>query len=478
MKITVNFFKRNAAGNNIFQYVAMLTATLSAISSGMHYGWPSPSLPQLLADDSEIPVTDDEGSWVAVMPLLGAIVGAIISGIILDILGRKNVILISCIPYITAWLMIAFTKSVVVILSARFIAGISDGFAFCALPMYLGEIAAPKVRGALGSSVSVTWIFGILLINIIGSYLSIKVTALVSLALPVLCLVTFIWMPESPYYLIMKGNIEQARKNLKTFRCADDVESDLERMSRGVKEQHDNTGKYLDLFTVKSNRKALGIALVLRGAQQLSGTAAITFYAQVIFEEAGSSGAISASEASMIFFAVQLSLCVLTSTIVDKAGRRPLLIISIIGASLALFVEGSYFLVLNEFDVNLDSFTWIPLVALVGYVVAFSLGMQTIPIMMLGEMFPTNVKAFALCVVDIYFGIIATIVSKFFQITKDNFGLHVPFYSFVLCCILGLIFIIFFVLETKGKTLEQIQKELKGGDSEDDNRIEEQREEY
>lgn len=428
----------------------------------MHYGWPSPSLPKLFDDSSTIPVTDEEGSWIAVMPLLGAVCGSIIGALVLDVIGRKKVTLISCFPFFAAWIMIAYAKSVVVLILARFIAGISDGLAFCALPMYLGEIADPKVRGALGSSVSVTWIFGTLLINVIGSYLSVSTTAVISSILPILCLVTFAWMPESPYYLIMKGNIEQARSNLKTFKSRDNIEPELERMAKAVKDQQENSGRCLDLFTVKSNRRALYIMMGIRGAQQLSGTSAITFYAQTIFREAGNSNTISSSNAAIIYFLVQLTLCGCCSMIVDKTGRRPLLIISTIGAGLALLTEGSYFCVLNEFNVNLSNLTWIPLVALICFVISFSIGMQTIPILLLGELFPTNVKAFALCLADIYFSIIATIVSKFFQITKDDFGLHVPFYAFFVCCILGLVFIIFFVPETKGKTLEEIQDELRG----------------
>ncbi|KAF2892688.1 hypothetical protein ILUMI_13485 [Ignelater luminosus] len=437
----------------------------------MHYGWPSPSLPQLLADNSTIPVTDSEGSWIAVMSLLSSTFSAVISALVLDVIGRKKTILLSCIPNLIAWIMIGFAESVTVILGARFLAGLSDGLVFCALPMYLGETADPKVRGILGSTVTLAWITGILLINIIGSYLSISTTAFISIAFPVLCLITFVWMPESPYYLIMKANVEQARKNLQLLKLTDDVEPHVERITKAVKDQHTNSGRYLDLFTVKSNRRAFGNALILRGAQQFSGTAAITFYAQIIFEEAGESTAFSASEASMIYFAVQLVLCACCSRIVDKIGRKPLLIFSIIGAGIALFAEGSYFLALDKADINLDNFTWIPLVALIFYVIAFSFGMQTIPALMLGELFPTNVKAFALCLAFIYYAVVATLVSKFFQITKDSLGLFVPFYAFVGCCIVGLIFIIFFVVETKGKTLEEIQDELKGCDRKEDDRV-------
>lgn len=445
-----------------FDFITFIffTATLAIITSGMHYGWPSPSLPILLHEDSSITISNDEGSWMAVMPLLGALLGSAIVGVTVDILGRKRTILLSSFPFFAAWIMVAYSNSIVVLYAARFIAGISDGWVFTAVPMYIGEIAEPKIRGLLGTSVAVTWIFGILLINIIGSYLSITLTAIISSLLPVLSLLSFSWMPESPYFLLMKDNKEAARLSLQAFRGLNDVDSELIRIATALKTQMANTGKFFDLVTVASNRKAVIIMMFLRAAQQFSGTTAITFYAQNIFKEAGDD--ISSELATIIYFSVQLILAMFSSSIVDRAGRKPLLIISIVGSAIALFVEGVYFYVKLCTDLNIEKFSMVPVISLILFIVVFSLGMQTVPLLMLGELFPANVKAFALCFADIYFCILATIVSKFFQIMKDSFGIYVPFFAFTVCCILGLVAILIIVPETKGKTLEDIQLYLKG----------------
>lgn len=223
-------------------------------------------------------------------------------------------------------------------------------------------------------------------------------------------------------------------------------------------EQTKNSGRFLDLFRVRSNRKALLICFGLRTVQQFSGTMAITFYAKSIFSE---SNHMSSNVSTLIYFVIQLGLCFMSSAIVDKSGRRPLLIISIVGSAIALFLEGTYFFLHNCTEIDVASYGYLQIIALVGFVIMFSLGMQTIPILILCEMFPTNVKAFALCLADIYFSIIASLVSKFFQIMKDNFGMHVPFFAFTACCVIGLVFIVLYVPETKGKTLEDIQKDLK-----------------
>lgn len=195
----------------------------------------------------------------------------------------------------------------------------------------------------------------------------------------------------------------------------------------------------------------------LRGVQQLTGTTVIIFYCKTIFKEAGG---FSPSLSTIIYFSVQLVLSAVSSFIVDFCGRKPLLIISTIGTALALLANAIY-LYLQKIGIDTTEFNFVPLIALLCFVITFSIGLQTIPLLVMGEIFPTNVKAFALCSMDIYYSVVVTCTSKFFHYTKD-IGMHVPFFVFTGFCFLGLIFIIFYVPETKGKTLEDIQAELQG----------------
>jgi sugar porter (SP) family MFS transporter len=449
-------------GSPVLQYVAALTGTLAIITDGMHYGWSSPSVVQLKDNKTcTLCIDESEGSTLAVMPLIGAVAGSLTAATIVDIFGRKRTILATAVPFFVAWMMVAFAQNIIVLYVARFIAGIADGVTFTVVPMYIGEISDPNVRGMLGSSCSVTWIAGFLLINVIGSYFSIKTAALVSSIVPGVLFVTFLWMPESPYYLLMRDQPRAARQSMERLKRTKDVNEDLNRIRTAMQaEEKSHGGRFLDLFRVKSNRKAVFIIGGLRGFQQLAGTTAIAFYTHEIFQTAGDD--ISAHYAVMIYYSVQLILTMVSSSIVDRAGRRPLLLISMAGSALALFIEGTYFYILNETSVDISSFSIVAVVGLIGFVIIFSLGMQSIPVCMLGELFPTNVKAFALCLADVYFSVMATVASKYLQITKVEYGLHVSFYGFTVCSLLGLVFIYLYVPETKGKTLEDIQKRLKG----------------
>ncbi|KAF2884956.1 hypothetical protein ILUMI_21233 [Ignelater luminosus] len=462
MRLFSALLNRKQNGSLYYQYLATFTGSIAIICTEMHFGWPSPSLPQLLQEDSHIPMTSADGSWIAVMPCLGAAFGSITGALTVDRIGRKTcMLLVSPLHFIT-WLMVAFSPSVSILNVARFIVGIADGIAFTAFPMYIGEISDSKIRGFLGSSISVTTMLGFLLINVIGSYFSIRDTALISSALPVLHFITFISMPESPYFLLMKQKPEQAEMSLKKLKGMEDVKEEVLRLNLVVKEETENSGKFLDLFTVRSNRKAGFIIMGVRGIQQLSGITAITFYSQIIFDQAEIG--ISPSTATSIYFAVQLIVTIFSSILVDKIGRRPLLIVSVIGSGTFLALEGLYFYFQTQTNIDVSKLSFLPLTSLLLYVIIFNLGMGTVPVLMLSELFPTNVKAFALCIADIYFGIIVTLVSKFFQMMNDDFGMYVPFFAFTVCCAVGLIFIVTCVPETKDKSLEEIQQYLKGED--------------
>lgn len=227
----------------------------------MHYGWPSPYLPILENGNYTFRISSNESSYLAVIPLIGAIFGALGTGLIVDIIGRKRLVVYSSIPFIFSWLLVGLASSSTLMFVGRFMGGVSDGLSFTAVPMYLGEIAEPKTRGLLASVCPVSIVIGILLINILGTFLPLDTVAFIAISLPVLLLATFSWMPESPYFYVMWGRFREAEKSLQALRGCQDVSEELNRISASVKEQNENKGKLLDLFTDKSNRKGLIITL-------------------------------------------------------------------------------------------------------------------------------------------------------------------------------------------------------------------------
>ncbi|CAH0553580.1 unnamed protein product [Brassicogethes aeneus] len=453
------FFNCSCNSHRIYQYYAAFAANLYLVCNAMNYGWPSPSLPILLSGNHTFRITSYEGSWIAVMPSIGKVFGIIFAGLIVDYIGRKKLLLYTSIPFFVSWLMVGFTRTSSLMFIGRFIAGLSDG-SFSVIPMYLAEISEPKIRGLLTSFCSVNVAVGHLLINVIGSNLPISTTAFVSSTFPLAFFLLFMWLPESPYFYLMKGNEKAAKRSLQKFRESSEVDAYFDLISKGVKEQNENRGKFLDLFTDQFNRKALIIVVGLKTIQQLSGNIAIMFYCQIIFVE--SKDFVSPGLASSLYFLIKVIVTSVSSFIVDSTGRRPLLFMSTTGSALSLFSISAFMYVKNSTNLDTTDFEFVPVASLIVFAVFFSLGLQTIPVVMAGEMFPTNIKAFALALDDIYFCVISTLVSTFFYWSDETFGMSIPFLAFGIFCVLGLMFIYFFVPETKKKSLEDIQRMLKG----------------
>lgn len=462
MKPAVPNTKRKCLSRRWIQYATVFTATLCMMASGMHYGWSSPALPKLQAPDSPIPIpiTNDQGSWIASLSLLGDLVGAPLSALGADYLGRKTTIILGGLPYFIAWIMIAFTSSLEVIYCARFLAGIGDGVAYTIIPMYIGEIAEDNIRGLLGTTICTMADLGILMIYIIGPYVNIMTSALISSLFPLALLVTFWYMPESPYYLLMRGKQEGAKTSLQKLRGREDVDNELNEMSVIVEEQMMKSGSIKEILVIPSNRNAILILIGLKAAQQFSGITAFLFYVQIIFEKSG--GLLSSAMSSILFGLVQLISSVSSSLVIDRLGRKPLLIMSCIFTAIPLVVQGSYFYIQDKTSYDLEPYNWIPMATMLTFVITYSFGLGVIPYMMPGELFPTNIKAKALCIMDLYLALAAFMVAKIYQVIADAFGSYVPFFVFTVCCLLSLVFVILCVPETKGRSLEEIQMWLKG----------------
>nr|QKV49890.1 trehalose transporter 1a [Colaphellus bowringi] len=443
----------------IYQYVAAITANLGIFCSELHYGWSSPTIPILTSGNYTFTITSEEASWLVVIPLLGAIVGGLLGAALLDIIGRRKLIYSTALPFIASWLLIAFAKSSIPMFIGRFISGVLDGLSFTAVPIYVAEISDPGLRGLLGSVVSVVAVLAILVANILGFYLPLVTSAFVSTSIPILFLLTFPWMPESPYFYLMKNDTNAARDSLKAFKGVDDVEEELQRMATAVREDMENKGRVQDLVTVKSNRQALVLAVGLRAIQQLSGIYATIFYCKTVFEE--SKDFLSAEVATIIYFALQLALSFVASFTVDSFGRRPLLLVSTAGTATALFLNGTYLYVKQRTDIDMGDISWFPVFILMAYMVFYSIGLEIVPLVVASEIFPVNVRSYALCATDISYSVVVTCVSQFFHWTNESYGMFVPFYGFTVCCLFGIVFIAVLVPETKGKTLEDIQDQFR-----------------
>lgn len=426
----------------------------------MHYGWTSPVLPLLERNDTHIHLSVEDHIWLESIYLIGGIAGLPFTIFSVDRLGRKESILLSAVAALISWILIGFANSVIYLYIARFIVGLSGDVVFVAAPMYIAEIAEKKIRGFLSGIIYVMMLVGILVIYAVAPYVPFYIPSVIGSILVGIQLITFPFMPDSPYYLISKEKHEKAKEHLKRLRVVENVDEELQEIRLAVQRQKEEKGRPQDLVLSQSNRKAVLIMLVLNAAQHFSSISVMLMNLHPILTAADSIY-LSSNTSGILFSFLMLLAATIADVIVDKFGRKGLLIISSTLSGFCLLVLAIYFtLQKNNYDVK--PFSYLPVIAVMVYAFVFKFGLGIIPIVMTAELFPAKVKAMGMTVADFFYVFFAWISIEIYQRLIVYAGYDYPFYIFSVCCLLTSVFAHMYIPETKGKTLEEIQFILKG----------------
>lgn len=443
---------------HLTQFLAVFTATSSSISDGMQYGWCSPTVPLLMAEDSPIKITTMDAEWLDSIYMIGGIAGLPFTLYLSDKIGRKRSVSIASVIYIISWLLIIFGTNVDYIYVARFLAGLGGNMSFVCMPMYIGEIAHKNIRGFLGSFIYIMVLIGVIIVYTVAPLLEIYLTAVVGICFPIFQLLTFSFMPESPYYLLLQGKEDEAKQSLTFLRGFNNIDKELEEIKMAVERQQGESGRLQDIFLIDSNRKGLIIMTFLNASQHFGAISVILMNTHTIL--GGVDDVISTYEAGIIFSVIMLLSTIAGSLLLDHFGRKILLIISSLSTAACLLIIAIYFHL--ESSELVEGLTWVPALAVILYAVAFRLGLGLIPLVITGEIFPTAVKAVGMTISDISYVVFGVISLNVYHALTNLYGFHAPFYIFGIWCVGATIFTAIYIPETKGKTLEEIQILLKG----------------
>lgn len=299
---------------------------------------------------------------------------------------------------------------------------------------------------------------GILSQYCIGPYVSMLGLASFNITIPILFVVTFSIMPESPYYFLKSGHTNQAERSLKKLRGKFFLREELDSMTHLVNEDMKEKGRWKDLVTERGNRKGLVILLGIYFTQQFCGSTAIISYAEQIFSAA--EGGLGAKESCILFGSVQLLTSAISSQLVDRLGRKPLLLISSCGVGIANIIIGAYFFMKHENDAFVVNLKFIPIIVIPIFIFSYTIGLATVPFAITSEIFPTNIKSKATCVIQIFAALMTFAVTKLYQVVADNLDTYVAFWGFGVLSIAGVIFILVLLPETKGQSFAAIQEKL------------------
>ncbi|CAG9862972.1 unnamed protein product [Phyllotreta striolata] len=446
--------------NYFRQILAAIAGTLFAVSDGMTYGWTSPMIPYLTGPHSHIQTTKHEAEWLETALLCGSFAGLPLTIYSVDKFGRKKSLLFASVAILIGWTLIALGNQMAYLFAGRFLCGMAGDMAFVACPMYMAEISDQKIRGLLSGIIYIMVHIGTLLVYCIGPFTPYYVTPLVGSGMVVAELAVFYFMPESPHYLLANNKEKQARKALEFFKPYADVDEQVNEISAMLEKSRQDKVRPLDLILVKSNRKAITIMAVLNSGQHLCAYTVILMNLHTILEEAGSVF-LDKNHASIIFAGIMLIAAGFASVRVDKYGRRVLLMVSALASGLCVLSLAVYFHV-KAVGVDVTSVSWIPTASVMVYACFFKLGVGMVPIIVTAEIFPTNMKAIGMTMADAMFILGGIIAIQVYQILTRQVGLYAPFYFFGAFAFFVAFFTYFFIPETKGRSLEEIQCILKG----------------
>ncbi len=402
-----------------------------------------------------------EGAIVSSL-LLGAMLGAGLAGPLSDRLGRRKLIIAAGVIFAAGAILAAAAPSVGVLLAARFLLGIAVGCAALVVPLYLSEIAPTEIRGAISSLNQLMIVGGILAAFLVNAVLASSEAWRVMLGLAVvpsvLLLVGMIWMPETPRFLVHAGEEDEAREVL------DDVRSDgREQQERELDEirevEREEQGGGLRELGAAWVRPALLIAIGLAIFQQLIGINTIIYYAPTTLTNVGYSDQ-SAIYANIVIGVLNVGMTVLAIRLVDRVGRKPLLLAGLAGMVASLLVLGLSLSIMSEPNSPGDPAAIITLICLGTFIASFAATWGPVVWVMLPEILPLSVRGAALGVAICLHWFANFAVSQTFPLALDAWGPGTVFLVYAVIGMIAAAFVARFVTETKGRSLEQIESDL------------------
>ncbi|TMW94357.1 hypothetical protein EJD97_010395 [Solanum chilense] len=433
----------NEDGSIWMVLLSTCVAVCGSFEFGSCVGYSAPTQSQIRND---LNLTLAEYSMFGSIITIGAMIGAVTSGRIADFIGRKGAMRMSAIFCITGWL-----AGTLVLDMGRFLTGYGIGIFSYVVPVYIAEIAPKNLRGGLTTINQLMIVCGSSAAYLLGTIITWRNLALTGILPCTFLLVGLLFIPESPRWLAKVGLEKEFEVALRKLRGKD---ADVTREAAEIQAYVDtlqslpNT-QIFDLFGSKYIRSVIiGVGLMV--FQQFVGINGIGFYARQTFESAGLS---NSNIGTIAYAVVQVPITILGAFLMDRSGRRPLLMVSATGTFVGCFLTGaSFYLKGNDFE-------WVPILAVSGvlvYISAFSIGMGAVPWVIMSEIFPIHVKSAAgsLVVLVNWLGAWAVSYTFGFLMAWTSTGTFMLYAGF---SVLTILFVAKVVPETKGKTLEEIQ---------------------
>jgi sugar porter (SP) family MFS transporter len=446
----------------------VVTIATIAATGGLLFGFDTGVISgaqNFLQDAAGWGISDSQLEWVTTAVLIGAVLGAALSGRVTDILGRKTVIIVAAIIFAVGAIATGAAPSVSFLVIGRIVIGIAIGIASFSVPLYISEISPTKNRGALVTMNQLMITIGIL-VSYISDYLiandanpfSWRWMFYVGFFPALILFVGMFFVPETPRWLIGKGREEEGRKILDKVEDPELVEEAVQKIKADIARESESAS-YREIFKPWL-RTALLIAVGIMFFQQFTGINTIIYYSPKIFKIAGIESNTLTILPSILLGAVNVLFTVVSIMLLDKLGRRPLYFIGMIGMIVGLVGVGLSFFFENTLGDSLKYFT---VASMFIYIIFFAVSLGPLGWLIISEVFPLKVRGVGMSIGSLSNWLFNGIVAFTFLKLVNALSPAGAFWLYAAVGVIGIYWGHKFIPETKGVTLEKIEDHWREG---------------